>query len=272
VGIVPIVGEELAVPGVYGTDRVFVRITFAGSEGPFGTTGANADARLDDLAKAGHPVLRIAVGARIELGAEFMRWEIATALASIVLGIEPFDQPNVEEAKTNTRAVIAGFETGDGAGADDPAIGVADEKALAVAVGKHLDNLLSNGYASIQAYVMQTQSRDDALASIRTAIRNATHRATTVGYGPRFLHSTGQLHKGGAPIGWFLQLISEHPEERTIPGKAYSFGQLIDAQAIGDARTIEDHKLPILRINLGKDADAGLAAVGRALTAALKES
>jgi glucose-6-phosphate isomerase len=272
VGVVPIDGEELAVPGVYGNDRVFVRITLAGSAGPHGTTSANVDARLEDLAKAGHPVIRIAVGSKIELGAEFMRWEIATALASVVLGIEPFDQPNVEEAKTNTRAVIASFETGAGASAEETAVGVADEKALATALGKHLDNLLSNGYASIQAYIMQTPSRDEALAEIRTAIRDATHRATTVGYGPRFLHSTGQLHKGGAPIGWFLQLVSEHPDERSIPGKAYTFGQLIDAQAIGDAQTIEDHKLPILRINLGKDADAGLAGLGRALAAALKES
>ncbi|HEX7491492.1 MAG TPA: hypothetical protein VF337_07290 [Candidatus Limnocylindrales bacterium] len=272
VGIVPIDGEELAVPGVYGNDRVFVRITLAGSVGPYGTTSANVDARLDDLAKAGHPVIRIAVGSKMDLGAEFIRWEIATALASIVLGIEPFDQPNVEEAKTNTRAVIAAFETGEGTGTEEPAIGVADEMALTVAISKHLDNLLSNGYASIQAYVMQTQSRDEALAGIRTAIRNATHRATTVGYGPRFLHSTGQLHKGGAPIGWFLQLVSEHPEERSIPGKAYTFGQLIDAQAIGDARTIEDHKLPILRINLGRDADAGLATLGRAVAAALQEA
>ena len=115
-------------------------------------------------------------------------------------------------------------------------------------------------------------ARDAALLAIRTLLRDKTHRATTVGYGPRFLHSTGQLHKGGAPIGWFLQLVSEHPEERSIPGKAYTFGQLIDAQAIGDAQTIEDHKLPILRVNLGQDADAGLAAVGRALAAALKES
>jgi hypothetical protein len=93
-----------------------------------------------------------------------------------------------------------------------------------------------------------------------------------VGYGPRFLHSTGQLHKGGAPIGWFLQLVAEHPEERSSPGRDYTFGQLIDAQAIGDARTIESHHLPILRINLGEDPDAGLAALERALSAALKEA
>jgi hypothetical protein len=120
--------------------------------------------------------------------------------------------------------------------------------------------------------VAQTPARDAALSAIRTLLRDATHRATTVGYGPRFLHSTGQLHKGGTPTGWFLQLVSEHPDDRDIPGKGYTFGQLIDAQAIGDARTIESHSLPIIRISLGRDADAGLAAVGRALAAALKEA
>ncbi len=117
----------------------------------------------------------------------------------------------------------------------------------------------------------QTAARDVALSRIRTNLRDATRRATTVGYGPRFLHSTGQLHKGGAPIGWFLQLVCDHPNDLEIPGKEYTFGQLIDAQAIGDARTLEDHKLPVLRINLGADPDAGLAALERALAAALKE-
>jgi hypothetical protein len=107
---------------------------------------------------------------------------------------------------------------------------------------------------------------------IRTLIRDKTRRATTVGYGPRFLHSTGQLHKGGAPIGWFLQLVAEHPEDREIPGEAYTFGELIDAQAIGDARTLRDHNLPILRLNLGQDPDAGLAALARGLKAALEEA
>jgi hypothetical protein len=231
------------------------------------------DARLADLAAAGHPVIRIAVGSKIEIGAEFVRWEIATALAGIVLGIEPFDQPNVEEAKINTRAVIAAFEDGkapDGGAAS--ALSAADEPALGAAIRAQLGKLAANGYASIQAYVAQTPARDKTLLAIRTLLRDATHRATTVGYGPRFLHSTGQLHKGGAPIGWFLQLVAEHPDDRAIPGKAYTFGQLIDAQAIGDAQTIGAHDLPILRINLGKDADAGLAAVERALTAALKEA
>ena len=273
VGVVPVDGEPLGETGAYNDDRVFVRITLRGSPGPDPSIGTNVDARLAELAAAGHPVMRVEVGSRIDLGAEFVRWEVATALSGAVLGIDPFDQPNVEEAKTNTRAVLAAFEAGEApGGGDDSAVTVADEAALAAALTKHLGALKANGYASIQAYVAQTPARDTALSSIRTLLRDRTRRATTVGYGPRFLHSTGQLHKGGAPIGWFLQLVAEHPDDREIPGKAYTFGQLIDAQAIGDARTIEDHSLPILRINLGQDPDAGLAALERALGAALKEA
>jgi glucose-6-phosphate isomerase len=272
VGVVPVDGEPLGAPSVYGNDRVFVRIALAGSAGPDPSVGVDVDTRLAELAAAGHPVIRIDVGSKIEIGAEFVRWEVATALAGAVLGIEPFDQPNVEEAKTNTRAVIAAFENGGGSSSEDAALAVSDEGAVTAALKSHLGALVANGYASIQAYVHQTPARDKALLAIRTLLRDQTGRATTVGYGPRFLHSTGQLHKGGAPIGWFLQLVAEHPEDREIPGKAYTFGGLIDAQAIGDAKTIEDHKLPIVRINLGPDPDAGLAALQRALTAALKEA
>jgi transaldolase / glucose-6-phosphate isomerase len=270
VGVVPVDGEPLAAAPAYGTDRVFVRITLAGSPGPDPSIGSNVDGRLAELAAAGHPVIRIAVGSRIELGAEFVRWEIATALSGIVLGIDPFDQPNVEEAKTNTRAVLATYEGGTAAA--DTAMSVADEPAVTAALKTALAGLVPNGYASIQAYIAQTPERDAALARVRTLLRDKTRRATTVGYGPRFLHSTGQLHKGGAPIGWFLQLVAGHADDREIPGKPYTFGQLIEAQAIGDARTLQDHKLPVIRINLGQNPDAGLAALERAVAAALKEA
>ena len=270
VGVVPVDGEPLAAASAYGNDRVFVRISLAGSAGPDPAIGSNVDARLEQLAAAGHPVIRVAVDSKIDIGAEFVRWEVATALAGVVLGIDPFDQPNVEEAKTNTRAVIASFEHGDAPAGGD-AQGVADEVALKAALKKALPALVPNGYAAIQAYIAQTPERDAALSRIRVLFRDGTHRATTVGYGPRFLHSTGQLHKGGAPIGWFLQLVAEHPDDREIPGKAYTFGQLIDAQALGDAQTLGDHKLPVVRINLGQNPDAGLAALERSLAAALEE-
>jgi len=271
VGIVPVVGEPLAPAPAYGNDRVFVRIALDGSAGPDPSIGSNVDARLAELAAAGHPVIRIPVASKIDIGAEFVRWEVATALSGAVLGIDPFDQPNVEEAKSNTRAVLATYESG-GTTTGGSAQPVADEAAVRAALVAALARLAPNGYASIQAYIAQTPQRDAALARIRTLLRDRTRRATTVGYGPRFLHSTGQLHKGGAPIGWFLQLVAEHPDDRAIPDKPFTFGQLIDAQAIGDARTLEDHKLPVLRINLGQNPDAGLAALERAVAAALTEA
>jgi hypothetical protein len=272
VGVVPIDGEPLAAASAYGADRVFVRIALKGSAGPETAIGSNVDEQLARLAAAGQPLIRIEVESKIDLGAEFVRWEVATALACAVLGIDPFDQPNVEEAKSNTRAVLADFESGSGAPSGTDTVSVADDKALTAALAGALPKLVADGYVSIQAYVAQTPERDEALRAIRTLFRDRTHRATTVGYGPRFLHSTGQLHKGGAPSGWFLQLVCEHPDDREIPGKGYTFGQLIDAQAIGDARTLAQHDLPVLRINLGPDPQAGLAALERAVATTLKEA
>jgi hypothetical protein len=134
---------------------------------------------------------------------------------------------------------------------------------------RHLARRRPDAYMAIQAFIAPAPERDAAFARIRSLLRDRTGRATTAGYGPRFLHSTGQLHKGGAPIGWFLQLTSDHPEDRDIPDWPYTFGQLIDAQAAGDFRAIESHDLPILRVHLGADLDAGLAALERALAAAL---
>ena len=306
VGIVPVDLEPLGAAEAYGSDRVFVRLTLADSAGPPpAPDGTTADELLARLEAAGHPVIRIALGDPIDLAGEFVRWEVATAIAGIVLEIDPFDQPNVEEAKEGTRRVLAAIESSGDRGpirgpwdpgtagvatawstpGAVPVIAAGDEIALigdqghtgrgATVVGalRHqLGRLLPNGYAALQAYVAPTPSRDEALARIRTLLRDRTGRATTAGYGPRFLHSTGQLHKGGAPIGWFLQLTADHPADRPIPGKAYTFGQLIDAQALGDLQVLQAHGLPVLRVHLGPDPDAGLAALERALAAALQEA
>jgi hypothetical protein len=136
-------------------------------------------------------------------------------------------------------------------------------------LARHLARRRPNGYLCLQAFIAPTAQRDEALARIRRRLRDATGRATTAGYGPRFLHSTGQLHKGGPPTGWFLQLTSDHEPDRPIPGWPYTFGQLIDAQAAGDFAAIEAHDLPILRVHLGADVDAGLAALERSLEEAL---
>jgi hypothetical protein len=281
VGIVPIDLEPLGSVADYGPDRVFVRIDLGESD------NGGRDELAAALEAAGHPVIRISLTDPIDLGAEAWRWEIATAVAGIVLGIDPFDQPNVEEAKELTRDLLAAFSSrgtpamlaaalasGDGIALHGDAalrltsVGGEGEGEIVAELARHLARRRPDAYLCLQAFIAPTPARD-AFARIRALLRDHTGRATTAGYGPRFLHSTGQLHKGGAPIGWFLQLTADHPDDRHIPGWPYTFGQLIDAQAAGDFRAIEGHDLPILRIHLGPDPDAGLAALERALAAAL---
>ncbi len=265
VGIVPVDGEPLGTPDAYGDDRVFVRLALDG-----GTDGGR-QALADTLAADGHPVIRIAIADQIDLGAEFIRWEVATAIAGVVLGIDPFDQPNVEEAKNLTRDVLARAGRGEPLTAAGAPLGV-DDPGLTGALTAHLARRDPNAYLALQAFIAPTPARDDAMTRIRARLRDATRNATTAGYGPRFLHSTGQLHKGGPTIGWFLQLTSDHPDDRRIPGSPYTFGQLIDGQAAGDFAAIERHGLPILRVHLGADPDAGLAALEQSLATALATS
>ena len=219
VGIVPVDLEPIGRPETYGDDRVIVRIALEG-----GTDGGR-DALADALEKAGHPVIRITVPDPIDLGAEFVRWEVATAIAGVVLGIDPFDQPNVEEAKDLTRQVLAKAERGEATASQVPAVSAADAN-LADRLRDHLIRRVPHAYLALQAFIAPTPDRDAAMARIRARLRDATRNATTAGYGPRFLHSTGQLHKGGPPIGWFLQLTADHPNDRPIPGWPYTFGQL----------------------------------------------
>jgi len=284
VGIVPVDLEPLGSADTYGPDRAFVRLALAGAD------GRKRDALAAALEAAGHPVIRIDLADPIDLGAEIIRWEVATAIAGAVLGIDPFDQPNVEEAKRLTRDLLDSV----GKDHDRRATDAASEQPIAAADGltlygdaalrltagddgsdvtaelaRHLARRRPNAYLCLQAFIAPTPGRDAALARIRALLRDRTRRATTAGYGPRFLHSTGQLHKGGAPIGWFLQLTSDHPADLEIPGWPYTFGQLIDAQAAGDFGALESHDLPILRVHLGADPDAGLAALERAIAAAL---
>jgi glucose-6-phosphate isomerase len=277
-GIVPIDREPLGDVAAYGPDRVFVRITLAGDANPAG------DTLVDAAAAAGHPVIRIELADPMDLGAEMFRWEFATAIAGVVLGIDPFDQPNVEEAKDLTRKVLAAAESGEQPAPPPPAIvtdtasGLAlhGDAALRLTAGdgtlvgelaRHLARRKTNAYLALQAFIAPTAATAAALDRIRALLRDATHCATTAGFGPRFLHSTGQLHKGGTPSGWFLQLTSDHPVDRPIPGWPYTFGRLIDAQAEGDFAAIESHDLPILRVHL-TDPETGLVA----LEAALRET
>ena len=264
-GIVPVDGEPIGAPEAYGDDRVFVRIALDG-----GSDGGRA-ALADALAGSGHPVIRIALPDPVDLGGEFVRWEVATAIAGAVLGIDPFDQPNVEEAKQLTRDALERAERGQATESTVPFV-AADDPALADRLTEHLARRAPNAYLALQAFIAPTEARDVAFGRIRSALRDATRNATTAGYGPRFLHSTGQLHKGGPSTGWFVQLTADHPTDREIPGWPYTFGRLIDAQADGDHAAIAAHDLPILRVHLGTDPDAGLAALERAFDAALASS
>ena len=219
-GVVPVVGEPVADPGVYGDDRAFVVIDHAADPVP----GAQA---LED---AGLPVARITLQDRYEIGGEFVRWEVATAFAGAVLGIDPFDQPNVAESKRNTDDVLA--EVADGTALPEPEDGdVADL----------LDRVGPGDYVSIQAYLAPDQKIADGLTELRMMVRDTFGVATTFGWGPRFLHSTGQLHKGGPNSVVALQLVDVPSEGVEIPGEDHGFATLIRAQALGDLRSLRAH-------------------------------
>lgn len=255
-GIVPVDDEPLGPPDVYGPDRLFVRIVLrdGGSR--------SVERALARLAAAGHPVVSIRFDDLQDLGGEFFRWEFATAVAGAVLGVNAFDEPDVTESKRNTERVLRERPA--------PRAGIAaSDPALAEILARHLERLHEHGYLALTAFVAPAPERDAALGRLRLAVRDATRRATTVGYGPRYLHSTGQLHKGGAPIGWFLQLVAGHRADLPVPGRGYTFGTLIDAQAEGDLAALEAHGLPVLRVHLGDDPDGGLAALESALVSAL---
>lgn len=280
-GIVPVADEPLGDPGAYDDDRVFVRIASGTDRSWVETT----DRALEALAEAGHPVIDVPLGAGSgALGAEFFRWEFATAVMGAVLGINPFDEPNVTESKDNTRRVLDEYRSSGRLPADEPLASegpltlsgdaplrlTAGHDGLANELRRHLQRTRRRGFIGLHAYIAPSDERSAALRDIARSIRDRTGRAVTVGYGPRFLHSTGQLHKGGAPIGCFVQLTADHPDDLPIAGWKESFGTLIDAQAAGDFMSLEAHDLPVARLNLSADPDAGLAALRGVIDAALE--
>jgi glucose-6-phosphate isomerase len=279
VGLVPVAGEPLGPPALYGSDRVFV----AASVHPF---PAATEAQLAALRAAGHPVARWSLPALAALGGEFLRWEIATATTGAVLGVDPFDEPNVSEAKQATAAVLAEvLEAGrlpetywlanDGEMAVEAPVSVADAIESRVADRDRpatwvpaLFGLERPGdYIAICAYLHRTPERHERLQRLRLACRAATRLATTLGYGPRFLHSTGQLHKGGPNSGIFLQLTADDGPEVPIPGERYDFGTLIQAQAAGDYEVLERRRRRVLRVHLGRDVERALDALVEAVEA-----
>ncbi|MEX2235907.1 MAG: glucose-6-phosphate isomerase [Dehalococcoidia bacterium] len=264
-GLVPVAGERLGPVGVYGADRVFVEIGLRGSD----------EAELDDFEDAGHPVIRRTLKNPNDLGAEFLAWEIATAVAGAVLGINPFDEPNVQESKDNTSRLLDELQSsgslpaaGQSAEYDTIAVTGAGGSAVDLVRG-FLRDAPGGGYIALMAYVGETAERENAFQDIRTAIRDQSRLATTFGYGPRFLHSTGQLHKGGKQNGAYVQFVAPVQEDVVIPGRPFTFGQLIAAQSLGDHQALLSRGRPVLRIDLGMDRQRGLAAAERLFSEAL---
>ncbi|HYM15371.1 MAG TPA: glucose-6-phosphate isomerase [Dehalococcoidia bacterium] len=268
-GVVPVVGEPLGSPDAYGDDRVFIALRMRAE--PADDRAATVDA----LRAAGHPVITIELDDAFDLGREFVRWEFAVAIIGHVLDINPFDEPNVQESKDNTNRVLEDFAATGVLDVQDidadngivivPAPDQPAGRSLAQAVKHLLDGIAGGDYFAITAYIQQTDASDDSCETMRRAVQRSRHCATTLGYGPRFLHSTGQLHKGGPPHGLFLQITQRDPDDIAIPGVPYSFGQFKRAQAIGDFEALIRHKRPVLRVHLAGNVDDGLAELRRAV-------
>lgn len=283
-GIVPVDLEGLGDLEVYGDDRIFTKIGVAG------VAASRPAQQLLDLADAGHPVHTHEMTDEYDLGGDFLRWEIAVAIAGHVLGIDPFDQPNVQESKDNTRRLLEsaaapaegrGRDGGAtrGGGADDeggsatrsgePRSLMVDDDELPAALAAFFAQARPGDYVALQAYVAPGPAVWADLQALRVFLRDRLRLATTLGYGPRFLHSTGQLHKGGANKGLFLQLVGGDPIDVDIPGRTYSFGALKSAQARGDLGALHAHGCRALRVSFGDDPLAGTRRLGALLAGAL---
>jgi glucose-6-phosphate isomerase len=254
-GILPVAEEPIGEPGEYGEDRVFAYLSDASAP------DRELDRRVGALAEAGHPLLRIPARGQGDLGRLFLLSEIAVAVAGWGLQINPFDQPNVQQAKDATRQVLAAYEEQHEAPPETDADASALRSLLAAAAPP--------SYVAIMGYVQPSPEFDEAVGELRVAIRRHARATTTFGYGPRFLHSTGQFHKGGPKVGRFLQLLWDGPEDLAIPGASYSFTTLKNAEATGDFQTLRELGLPAERVRLkGGDPAAAL----RELTKRIEEA
>jgi len=261
-GILPVNGEPLGAPNVYGNDRVFVSISH-------GSLSNDTQTKLDALAAAGHPVINRKLDDLYDLGAEFFQWEFATAVAGCRLGINPFDQPNVQEAKDATKELLSSFvrrgqlDERNKIAADDLMTiyggdDASDAESVSVVLRRHLAGIKPGDYVAFLNYIEETPEIDQRFQELRAKLRNATHSAVTIGYGPRFLHSTGQLHKGGPDTGVFFQIIANDITDFAIPGEPYTFTILKQAQALGDFRALVKRGRRVIGIDLGDNTAAGL--------------
>jgi transaldolase/glucose-6-phosphate isomerase len=280
-GLIPIAGEPLGAPAVYGSDRLFVYVRHTAK------ADAAQDAAVAALEAAGQPLVRIEIADPGLLGQEFFRWEMATAVAGAVIGVNPFDQPDVEASKVATRELTETVEKRGALPAETPvfrANGIAlftdDGNAGALRqagadatleswLRAHLGRLHPGDYFATLAYIERNPGNVAALQALRTAVRDRKHVATCAEFGPRFLHSTGQAYKGGPNTGVFLQITADDGRDLAVPGRKATFGMIQKAQARGDFRVLAERGRRVLRAHIGGELAAGLAEIGRAARSVL---
>jgi transaldolase / glucose-6-phosphate isomerase len=277
-GIIPVDREHLAKPATYGNDRVFAYLRLASKP------NKAQDAAVAALEKAGHPVVRITLPNTYNLGQEFFRWEIATAVAGSIIGINAFNQPDVEASKIETRKLTSQYEATGSLPPESPFFedkGVklfADEKNtaalkrgadLAGVLKAHLSRLGAGDYFAVLGYITMNATNEKSLQVIRHAVRDKKKVATVLGFGPRFLHSTGQAYKGGPNSGVFLQITCDDAKDLPVPGQKYTFGIVKAAQARGDFAVLAERGRRALRVHLGKNLKSGLATLTKAVQKAI---
>ena len=270
-GIIPVDREALGAPEVYGSDRIFAYLRLEGA------ADAAQEAKVSALEKAGQPVVRITLSDTYTLGQEFFRWEIATAVAGSIIGINAFNQPDVEASKIVTKQLTSEYESKgalppekpiveeagfklftDDKNAADLAKATASDHSLKNYLRAHLARLGAGDYFALLAYVEMNAEHEALLETLRMAVRDRKRVATCLGFGPRFLHSTGQAYKGGPNTGVFLQITCDDAHDLPVPGQKYTFGIVKAAQARGDFQVLADRKRRALRVHLGSDVKAGL--------------
>ena len=249
-GIIPIVGEPLVDAAHYGDDRLFICLRLEDDD------NYTIDAALDSIKSSGQPVVTIDLRDRFDLGAEFFRWEFAAAVAGAILSINPFDQPNVQAAKDATERLLRKYI----------ASGLLPEVEATDSIAGLLAEVENGKYFAIMAYVRQTPEVDMVFSELRQKIIERYGIATTLGYGPRYLHSTGQLHKGGPNKGLFLQVTAGHDRDVPIPGKPYTFGVVANAQALGDLQALQQLRRRVARIHLGQENAAAISRIVNGVT------
>jgi glucose-6-phosphate isomerase len=265
-GYVPIGEEPVGKPAVYGADRLFVILCL-------GDAPCHMDSQVETLIAAGLPVVELQLRDPYDLGAEFFRWEFATAVAAVSLQIDPFDEPNVKESKENTQKVLQVYERSGSLPEEAPTAssdgmhvyGGGPAASVEQALLAHLAQVHPGDYVAIMAYVDPSDANEGSLEELRTAVRDRYRVATTVGFGPRFLHSTGQLHKGGPNTGVFIQVTTKEGVDASIPGRPFTFAVLERAQADGDLQSLRSHGRRVIRLHLEGGLDSALEGLARAV-------